>query len=43
MTFRVESADVLESTWLDLRNDGAVRVEHYWDPLQSLSVPEGKL
>lgn len=41
MTFRVESADVLESTWLDMRNDGAVRVEHFWDPLLSLSVPRG--
>ncbi len=41
LTFRVESADMLESTWLDLRNDGAVRVEHIWDPLVSLSVPRG--
>ena len=43
MTFRVESANRLESTWLDTRNDGAVRVEHFWDPLQPLSVPSGKL
>jgi hypothetical protein len=38
LTFRVESADTLESTWLDLRNAGAVRVEHFWGPLLPRSV-----
>ncbi|MGD1102581.1 MAG: ABC transporter ATP-binding protein [Terriglobia bacterium] len=42
LTFRVESSDTLESTWLDLRNLGLVRVEHFYDPLLSLSVPREK-